>query len=444
MWRRGRLRISAERMIMADQRSRVTDALAQLRHRLSDEQGVIIVVVTGAMVSLILFTGIVLDVAVVLEQQRQIQNAVDAAALAAAHAERDNPGTGVATANQYLLLNGVDPADPAVSVTINQLYGADQVEVSVTAAIPTAFFRIANVDSKSVTVRAVGEALPLGVGNYAMVSLSETACDAFLAFGNPDLNIVGGGIMVNSNCPNYSTNIYGNADISADTLNYYGQGASRVWGNAVTSPAPSPIGSRVTDPLAGALPTPSLAVTSPDSGGTQAAPALRTVNGNGNITLRPGVYWGGLNILGNVDVTFDPGVYVMAGGDFESWGNGSISGAGVMIYITGSPNPTDCGQVSMYGNRVLDFTPASSAPYKDITFWQDVNCTADFQYHGNVTGVHGVIYTPGARFDLLGNVDLGGIQVISDTIKITGNTSINMNFTSYVGDTGTGKISLAE
>ena len=429
---------------MAKHVRRITGTLARLKDRLSDEQGVIIVVITGAMVSLILFTGIVMDVAVVLEQQRQMQNAVDAASLAAARAARDNPGQAVAVAEQYLLLNGVDPSDPSVNVTINTLYGTDQVEISVTAAVPTAFSRIVNIDSKNVTVRAVGEALPLGVGNYAMVSLSQTACDAFLAFGNPNLTITGGGIMVNSDCPNYATNIYGNASITADTLDHYVQGAALVSGNAVTSPTPSTVTTQVTDPLAGALPTPSLAVTSPDSGGTQAVPAVRTVSGNGNVTLRPGVYWGGLNVLGNTDVTLDPGVYIMAGGDFETWGNGSISGAGVMIYITGSPNPTDCGRVSMYGNRILDFTPSNSAPYKDITFWQDQNCTADFQYHGNVTGVHGVIYTPGARFDMIGNVDLGGIQVIADTIKIAGNATINMNFTSYVGDTSTGKISLAE
>ena len=279
-----------------------------------------------------------------------------------------------------------------------------------------------------------------------MVSLSKTACDAFLSFGNPSLNITGGGIMINSDCPNYATNIYGNADITADALDYYKEGEALVWGNAVTLPAPESVNTTVDDPLAGdgALPAPSLAVTSPDSAGAEGALATTVVDGNGAVTLRPGVYWGGLNILGNTDVTFDPGVYVIAGGDFETWGNGSITGADVMIYITGSPGPVDCGQVSMYGNRVLDFTPASSGDYKDITFWQDENCTADFQYHGNVTGVHGVIYTPGARFDLLGNVDLGGIQVISDTIKITGNTSINMNFTNYVGSTDTGKISIKE
>ncbi|MBT5773850.1 MAG: hypothetical protein HOH95_05685 [Dehalococcoidia bacterium] len=424
--------------------SRTRLGFARLKDRLRDERGVVLVVVTAAMTSVTLFTGIVLDVGIVMEERRQIQNAVDAASLAAARAARDNPGTAVAVANQYLLLNGVDPADPSVSVTINQLYGTDQVEISVTAAIPTAFFRLANINSKDVTVRAVGEALPLGAGNYALVSLSKTACDAFLSFGNPTLNISGGGIMVNSDCPNYAANIYGNADITADSLDYYNEGAALVSGNAVTSPSPASVNTTVDDPLAGALPAPSLAVTSPDSAGTEAVPAMTTINSGGAVSLNPGVFWGGLNILGNTNVALNPGVYVVAGGDFETWGNGSITGTGVMIYITGSPGPADCGQVSMYGNRVLDFTPASSGDYKDITFWQDENCTADFQYHGNVTGVHGVIYTPGARFDLLGNVDLGGIQVISDTIKITGNTSINMNFTSYVGSTSDAKISLTE
>ena len=424
--------------------TRATRGLARLTDRLRDERGQALIVVTGAMTSLMLFTGTVVDIGIVMEERRQIQNAVDAAVLAAARAARDDPGQAVAVAEQYLILNGVDPTDPDVSVTINTVYGTDQVEISVTASVPTAFFRVAGINSKDVNVRAVGEALPLSTGAYAMVSLNETACDAFLAFGNPSLNITGGGIMVNSDCPNYAMNIYGNTDINAAPLHYYNQGEALVWGNATTTPAPFPKSPRVTDPLAGTLITPPLNVTSPDSGGSQIAPAVKSISGNGAVTLRPGVYWGGLNILGNTDVTLSTGVYIMAGGDFESWGNGSITGTGVMIYIVGSPNPTDCGRVSMYGNRVLDFTPASSGDYKDITFWQDENCTADFQYHGNVTGVHGVIYTPGARFDLLGNTDLGGIQVISDTITIRGNAAINMNFTSYVGSTDTGKISIKE
>ncbi len=426
---------------MRDFVSRTRLGFARLKNRLRDERGVVLVVVTAAMTTLTLFTGIVLDVGIVMEERRQIQNAVDAASLAAARAARDNPGTAVAVANQYLLLNGVDPADPSVTVTVNQLYGTDQVEISVTAATPTAFFRIANINSKDVTVRSVGEALSVGAGNYAMVALSKTACDAFLSFGNPTLNITGGGIMVNSNCPNYAMDISGNATINADSLDFYSQGAALVSGNAVTTPAPSSAGSQVTNPLVG-LAIPVVGI-SPDSGGTEASPAVKKINGSGLVTLNPGTYWGGLNILGNVDVTLNPGIYVMAAGDFLTWGDGLVTGSEVMIYLTG-PNPADCGRISMIGNRSINFTPHSTGTYAGITFWQDSNCTANFEYYGNVTGVNGVIYAPGARFDLFGNVDLGSIQVIADTMSIWGNVTMNLNFTSYVGDTGTGKVSITE
>lgn len=426
---------------MAERLRRAICGFAHFRDRLRDEQGQVLVIMTAAMTSLTLFTGAVIDIGIVMEERRQIQNAVDAASLAGARAARDNPGQAVAVAHQYLLLNGIDPADPDINVTINTVYGTNQVEITVSTAVPTAFLRVAGIDSKDVTVRAVGEALPLGAGNYAMVSLNETACNAFEVFGNPDLSITGGGIMVNSDCPAVAGDVYGNADVSADAIDYFVDGGFSVSQGGSVTPAPAPVNTRVLDPLAGALPAPTVGP-SPDSGGTEASPAVRTINA-GNVTLSEGIYWGGLNILGNANVTFNPGVYVIAKGDFESWGNGSISGAGVMIYLTG-PNPADCGQISMYGNRVLDFTPASSGDYKDITFWQDQNCTADFQYHGNVTGVHGVIYAPGARFDLQGNTSLGGIQVISDTIRITGNANLNMTFTSYVGETSRGEISLAE
>lgn len=415
--------------------------IAAMRDGFCAEHGQTLIVITGAMLTFTVFVGAVVDVGIGYEERRQVQNAVDAASLAAARAVRDDPAQAIAVAEQYLLLNGVDPADPNVTITIDTNYAPDQVAITVDAVVPTAFFRVINVNSKNISVRAVGQALPLGTGGYAMVSLSETACDAFLVWGNPDLTIAGGGIMVNSDCPAWAGDISGNATLSADSVDYFDQGGFIVSGNAVTAPPPNPLSTRAKDPLVGlAVPT---STPSPDSGGTQPAPAVRTVNGSGAVTLRPGTYWGGLNILGNVDVTFDPGVYVMAAGDFETWGNGSITGTGVTIYLTG-PNPADCGQISMYGNRTLDFTPPTTGPYTNITFWQDAMCTSDLQYHGNVTGVHGVIYAPGARFDLMGNVDLGGIQVLADTISLHGNVGINMNFTSYVGDTGKGKISLTE
>ena len=266
-----------------------------------DDRGQVMVLMAGSMIALIGILGLVVDSGIILEQRRQLQNAVDAASLAAARAARDDPSHAVDAAEEYLLLNGFDPADVSLSISVDPTYAPDQVEVSITAQIPTAFFRLFNVNSKTVSVRAVGQAVELTAGSYAMVALNQTACDAFIVQGNPDVTLVGGGVMVNSDCPTYASGVSGSASLTADVIDHYAPGGFQISGSAWTTPAPTTQNSRISDPLSGlAVPTPG---TSPDSGGTSGSPSVRHVNGSGSVTLQPGVYWGGLRISGGVDVT---------------------------------------------------------------------------------------------------------------------------------------------
>ena len=328
------------------------------------------------MLSLLLAVGMVFDVGMILEERRQLQNAVDAAALAAAVAERDTPGQTTARTETYLLANGFDTSDPDLTVTIDRNYATDQVEVTATYAVPTAFFRVINVNSKTITVRAVGKAEPVvGAGDFAFVALNDTACDAFRKSGTSDIEITNGGIMVNSNCSPNAGRAHGNGGIVASRVDYYSPGGFQIQGSANVTPAPQPISSRLTDPLDGlAIPS---EPTSPDSGGTAGSPSTQTISSS--TTLRPGVYWGGLHLSGNATITLDPGVYVMAGGGFTSAGNGLIQGSGVMIYITSHPDPGDCGFVNLTGAKDLALTPPTSGVYEHITFWQDEDCTDDFR-----------------------------------------------------------------
>ena len=126
-----------------------------------DERGQVIVLVSAALFALLLVVGMVIDVGIILEEKRQLQNAADAAALAAASAAVENPALAQSAAEEYLLLNGFDPADTSLVITVDPNYSPTEVEVTVVAVVPTAFFTIAGVDSKTVTVRAVGEARPV-------------------------------------------------------------------------------------------------------------------------------------------------------------------------------------------------------------------------------------------------------------------------------------------
>lgn len=406
---------------------------------LRDERGQVIILISGALFTLLIVVGMVLDVGIILEEKRQLQNAVDAAALAGARAAVDNPALAQAAAEEYLLLNGFDPADSSLTISVNPNYSADEVEVTVVAIIPTAFFTLAGIDSKTVTVRAVGEARPVrGAADYAFVALSETACQAFEKAGHSELTIVGGAILANSSCTPDALWAHGNGSITAEGTDYYDEGAARVNGAVLLDPAPSAVLDRIADPLA-SLSAPSVDM-SLDSAGTSSSPDVLRINSPQ--TIRPGVYWGG--IQASSDVILEPGIYVLAGGGLRTTGAGSLTGNGVMIYNTDNPGVEDCGQVLLAGSNDVALTGMTTGDYADITFWQDVDCDLAFRFSGGHSGTAGVVYVPGAKFHLTGGGTLGSIQVFADTIEVSGNTDITMNFTGYIGDTGTPNMVLSE
>ena len=196
------------------------------------------------------------------------------------------------------------------------------------------------------------------------------------------------------------------------------------------------MGSRILDPLASLLPPDLVALgPSPDSGGTAKNPALKILN-SGTHTLRPGVYYGGIDIRSTANVTFQSGVYVLAGGGLKLTGSGTITGAGVMFYNTFDPQkPTGagaCGDINLRGTAHFSFSGPTSGAYKDIVFWQDQACTNDFSMEGGEGGAAGVIYAPSARVNLSGGGNLGSVQVISDKVDISGTGDMTVTFVPYI------------
>ena len=68
--------------------------------------------------------------------------------------------------------------------------------------------------------------------------------------------------------------------------------------------------------------------------------------GGGEVTLRPGVYCGGLAFNGAPRVTFAPGLYVVRGGDWVLNG-GDYAGAGVSFYFADASKPVFNDGVSL-------------------------------------------------------------------------------------------------
>ena len=79
-------------------------------------------------------------------------------------------------------------------------------------------------------------------------------------------------------------------------------------------------------------------------------------------TLSPATYcdktWSG-------DVTLDPGIYILRGGQIKLGGNGRLTGAGVTIFLM------EGAKFVSNANEVIKLSPPTSGPYAGITIFQD-------------------------------------------------------------------------
>ena len=129
------------------------------RHR---ESGQVLVLVAGAMVVLILITGLVLDGGSAFGQRRGQQRGADLAALAGANdlLLNNNASSAEATALQVAADNGFDPA--TLNVTAHAtLYGqghAGSVKVDITEPHPNSFSNLIGMNSWDVSVSATAVA----------------------------------------------------------------------------------------------------------------------------------------------------------------------------------------------------------------------------------------------------------------------------------------------
>ena len=403
-----------------------------------DERGQALPLLVALSMVFVLMAVLVIDFGQMFGDRREAQRASDLAALASAQAlpwGPDDPARSVklaaadAVARDYLTLNGYNPDDTDVVTSITTNYAGDPTQVEVRVQRPSNwhFASIFGIADPMIGARAVAQ-LHTQPAEYGIMALNHTACEAFKVEGTVQLRVVGGGIVENSSCSTDAVDISGQVTVESAQFDMYFEGGTSISQNTTVDPEPWPLGWRVDDPLAG-LTEPSLAnlPISPDSGGTAATPALRLIQGGGApVTLRPGVYYGGLAISSSRSVTFERGLYVMAGGGLSISGSGQLTGSEVTFFNTTYGGA--CGPISLQGSRPLLFTPPTSGPYEGITFWQSSSCSQTMLHAGTVDGVAGVFYLPNARYELAGDGVMTGVQVIASTVLVRGNGAVTINY----------------
>jgi hypothetical protein len=303
----------------------------------------------------ILAAGLGIDMGFLRYQKRLQQSAADSAAIAGA---AEIPFSGCSTGNcpgaaTDSASNGFTDGTDNVTVTVYSPPNdgphaglAGYVEVLVTKIQPTFFVKIAGVNSATVTARAVAY-------------LSGNFQNCMYALGTGSGGITNNGDVSAPSCgivSNHNVRTTGGGSITAREIGAVGTAT----GN--NHPAPKTGIVPAADPLSYLQP--------PATGGCLAAGA-GNVSGMTPVILNPGNYCGGISIGGTQSVTLNPGVYTITGGGLTFNGTGTVSGAGVMLYIGPSG-----GIVTLHGGQTVNLSAPTTGADAGILFYQNPGNTS--------------------------------------------------------------------
>lgn len=284
------------------------------------------------------------------------------------------------------------------------------------------FFGLETVNIGRSAIAMTDDGGGMGAG---VIVLNESERYALDVDGNADLIVNNGAVQVNSN-DSRCTRLKGNADLYAGQLNI--AGGLYTQGNAELHAELNTGASVALDPLAD-VPEPTW-----DPGADN---GFTWVGANDNATLQPGYYSGGIRINGNADVVMEPGVYVLDGIGLDIQGNADVIAEGVMFYIKGT------GRVEINGNGDVTTSSPGSGDYEGIGLFQARDNTTAGLINGNSDlNIEGTYYFPSNHMDLSGNTDNLCTQLIVDTMTVTGNGDMVIEYDGRFPIAGDGAVFL--
>jgi Flp pilus assembly protein TadG len=433
-------------MTAAEKRSRRGGRIGQISRGLDgflgDQAGASFIITALTFPVLMGLAGLGLDAATWYADKRLNQTIADAGAVAGTIALSRDAGLSQSDLEAIVWTSTADNGfvhgtDGTVIVNSPPTAGANAgsagfVEVSVRKQGALYFSGMVLDAAVNIETRAVGGISTFG--NHCVVALDPSADGAIHMWGTADVNL-SCGIASNSSSEK-SIQIEGNASLTADPAQAYGD--IYVGSNATltTKSPPQPLSERVSDPYGPA--GLNLQVPPPSACDEPSRLTLMT-----DTVLEPGRYCGGLWLKSGI-MTFNPGVYIIDGGDFTTNGGATLIGDGVTIILT-ADDPADIGAVRMNGGTSVQlYAPATgghvSGPYagqyEGILFFVDPAAPSfgsggqmishDVQ-GGTDADFRGAIYAPSQEISYGGGADVGPrcVQVIARTISFRGNANLD-------------------
>lgn len=355
-----------------------------IRKFIQNRSGAIAVMMALSAPVVFAIVGVAIDYFMMVHIKGQLQTAADSAAIAGVKelslaGVTDKQIKAVAESFVYTNLGELSERDHAngdLSVDIKIAKQDRTVEVAVKQEWTPFFLQF--VDSSVTPIRARAQAKTIGQRLACVLGLSELTPPGVQLWSNASLVADGCDVYSNTSLP-LGLVVNDNATLKADLICVTG-------GYVALSPGavkPKPLTDcpKFEDPLASRQ--------APKVGGCD---HLAMIIINQNKTLNPGVYCGGLTILGNSKVKLNPGVYIINNGLLKVSGTATMTGENVGFYLSGVLT-----LMLFDSGTTIDLTAPKDGPLAGILFFEDRKALP-LRIHrigsNNARNLVGTIYLP--------------------------------------------------
>lgn len=261
----------------------------------------------------------------------------------------------------------------------------------------------------------------------ALFKAPSGACVYALDPAVPSAIDLKGNTTVNATCGVWDNSASSSAlTCTNNTTLYAGSAAITVHGGASCSgtvtPAPTTNQPAATDPFA-TVPAPT-DMNRCDSTGISAGQSI-TMPSDGTFEV-----CGDISLKANGATTLPSGIYYVKNGSLD-WQNGSISGTGVTIFLTG----TSPGSIKINGNMTVSLSAPTSGTYEGLVIYQDRSLSSppSHTFNGGAgMDFQGSIYLPGSAVKYAGGSSTSITALIADTVEFTGNSTFGVDTTGTV------------
>ena len=417
-----------------------------LRRFVEDRSGSFIITVGLLMPVLAGMMGLAVENAYWYTHQRNMQNASDAAAIAAA---TNASGNYVAEARAVAAQLGFTDGQGNVSVTVTNPGTATGCAsscyvVQIVDAVPLYLSQLvgykgtAKINNKGMTlITATAAATSATAYSYCVLALASSGAQGITANGVPEPDLNGCNVMSNT------TAVCNGHNLNAT----FGDAHQTNEGCGITQASNVPA---VSDPYAGLatnIPSDTCGGTYPTEPAKKKDPALPDANKwSGSYTLSGNyVVCGDQQLIGTTTINAaDGAVLVIENGQLDTNGYTlqTADGSSLAIVFTGANNAGY--QHVPSGGGTLDITAPTSGPWSGVAIYQDPNLTTnvDVSAAGNspTWNISGLVYLPHSSVTFSGAVNKSSrgsycFAMVVDNITIngTGNIFANDNQCSSAG-----------